>query len=107
MKWFDKWFYKKCKQAWEDSNKPEEAQVAIPYNQVKQRKGLTIGGSENTLSSQGTQFTLYSANGGTVVELRNYDPMNDRLHNILYVIPSDKDLGEQLGHIVTMEALKR
>ena len=62
---------------------------------------------DNTLNTRGTQFTLYNANGGTVVELRDYDPINDRVHTLLYVISSEKDLGEQLGHIVTMEALKR
>ncbi len=61
----------------------------------------------SNLRSNGTNFTLYSANGGTVVELRSYDPLNDRNHNVLYVISSDKDLGQELGHIVTMEALKR
>lgn len=110
MKWFDKWFAKKCKQAWEEETQPKEADSGS-YNiaSAKVRPArLTIGRDhDNTLNSRGTQFTLYNANGGTVVELRDYDPMNDRLHNILYVIPSDKDLGEQLGHIVTMEALKR
>jgi hypothetical protein len=50
---------------------------------------------------------LYNATGGTVVELRSYDESKDRNHNVLYVISSDKDLGQELGHIVTMEALKR
>lgn len=106
MKWFDKWFAKKCKQAWEEENQPiKEADIGI-YQ--KSGRGLKIGREhDNTLSTRGTQFTLYNANGGAVVELRDYDPVNDRVHNVLYVIPSDKDLGEQLGHIVTIEALKR
>lgn len=110
MKWFDRWFAKKCKQAWEEEHQPVEAdaQQLVSYNSNKVKRGLTIGRDhDNSLNTRGTQFTLYNANGGTVVELRDYDPMNDRIHNILYVIPSDKDLGEQLGHIVTMEALKR
>lgn len=105
MKWFDRWFAKKCKQAWEEENQPKEESVGY-INQLKKPARLSRD-HDNTLNTRGTQFTLYNANGGTVVELRDYDPMNDRLHNILYVIPSDKDLGEQLGHIVTMEALKR
>ena len=106
MKWFDNWFAKKCRQAWEEQNQPMEAQTGynIASNKVKP---VRLRDHDNTLNTRGTQFTLYNANGGTVVELRDYDPMNDRLHNVLYVIPSDKDLGEQLGHIVTMEALKR
>ena len=104
MKWFDKWFAKKCKQAWEEEHSPK-AEVAA-YNTAKPRRGLTIGG-DSSFNSQGTQFTLYNANGGTVVELRTYDSNTDRASNVMYVIGSDKDLGEELGHIVTMEALKR
>jgi len=109
MKWFDNWFAKKCKQAWENENKPQKEEVGIALNLSRPRRSNTIGSIDvaSTLSSNGTQFTLYTANGGTVVELRNYDSMNDRVYNGLYVIPSDKDLGEQLGHIITMEALKR
>ena len=110
MKWFDKWFAKKCKQAWEEENQPQEAVLGGSQysNAIKGGRGLKIDRDySNSLSTRGTQFTLYNANGGAVVELRDYDPINDRVHNVLYVIPSDKDLGEQLGHIVTMEALKR
>ena len=107
MKLFDKWFAKKCKEAWENENKPQKEEINIGL--ARPRRVNPIGSIDisGSLNSQGTQFTLYNANGGTVVELRNYDPMHDRLSNSLYVIPSDKDLGEQLGHIVTMEALKR
>ena len=107
MKWFDKWFAKKCKQAWEEENQPKEEVAGYNIASAKVRPARLSKDHDSSLNSRGTQFTLYSANGGTVVELRDYDPLNDRLHNILYVIPSDKDLGEQLGHIVTMEALKR
>lgn len=111
MKWFDKWFAKKCKQAWEEENQPRKEDAGYNISSAKSRRSnsLVIGSvdSGNILNSNGTQFTLYSANGGTVIELRNYDHNADRVHNALYVIPSDKDLGEQLGHIITMEALKR
>ena len=110
MKWFDKWFAKKCKQAWEEANQPQEAEpagYAIGVNTPKVRPSRIRGDSDGTLSTRGTQFTLYNANGGNVVELRDYNENTDRITNVLYVIPSDKDLGQELGHIVTMEALKR
>jgi hypothetical protein len=111
MKWFDKWLSKKCKQAWDDSqNQAMESEPGVNINKgglaSAKRRGISID-EGSMLRSNGTNFTLYSANGGTVVELRSYDHVMDRNHNVLYVIPSDKDLGEQLGHIVTMEALKR
>jgi hypothetical protein len=110
MKWFDKWFAKKCKQALNDSqNEPvEESKYAnsIGLTRPNSKRNALIR-SDVDLHSRGVNFTLYNANGGTVIELRDYDPMNDRHHNTLYVIPKEADLGQQLGHIVTMEALKR
>lgn len=106
MKWFDKWFAKKCKQAWQEADEPKEENMNY-ISSAKVARPARLRDNDSSLSSHGTQFTLYSANGGTVVELRDYDSNTDRVKNILYVIPSDKDLGEQLGHIVTMEALKR
>lgn len=110
MKWFFKWLDKKCKQAYEDASdsntESKYANVGLAASRPSRKNQLAIR-SDDGLHSRGTSFTLYSANGGTVVELRDYDPINDRNNNVLYVIPTDKDLGEQLGHIVTMEALKR
>jgi hypothetical protein len=109
MNWFFKWIDKKCKQAGESSlnevgeTDPKYASLAIPTGRTVRR---SIKGDEG-LHSRGVSFTLYAANGGTVVELRDYDHNTDRNINTLYIIPSEKDLGEQLGHIVTMEALKR
>lgn len=108
MKWFDKWFAKKCKQAWEEANQPQEAETG-GYNiaSAKTIRPARLRDYDTTLNSRGVQFTLFSATGGTVIELREYNENTDRLNNVLYVISSDKDLGQELGHIVTMEALKR
>jgi hypothetical protein len=106
MKWFDKWFAKKCKQAWENS-KNEGAESDIKINVGGLSTGRPQLKRDEGLRSQSTNFSLYNANGGTVVELRSYNENTDRNHNVLYIIPSDKDLGQELGHIVTMEALKR
>lgn len=106
MKWFDKWFANKCQQAWEASTNQVEESKYSSGGLVKSRRPSLIK-TEEGLHSRGTNFTLYNANGGTVVELRDYDPMSDRHNNVLYVIPKEADLGQQLGHIVTMEALKR
>jgi hypothetical protein len=116
MKWFDKWFAKKCKQAWE-SPRDESMEEEKGYTTSKGAFGLSVPNRvsiagktarvDEGLRSYSTNFALYNANGGTVVELRSYNENTDRNQNVLYVIPSDKDLGQELGHIVTMEALKR
>lgn len=108
MKWFDKWFANKCKQAWQESqNEGAESDAKYATNISTGNLGRPRVVREEGLRSQSTNFSLYNANGGTVVELRSYNESTDRNHNVLYVIPSDKDLGEELGHIITMEALKR
>ena len=52
------------------------------------------------------QFTVYSANGGRVVETRRYDKKTDRHTNGLYVINNDTDFGKEIDKIITMEALR-
>ena len=59
------------------------------------------------LSSEGMRMQIYKASGGYVIETRSYDSHKDRNHNSMHVITDDQDLGESLGKIVMMEALKR
>lgn len=58
------------------------------------------------IDSNGMRFNLYKASGGFVIETRLYDERNDRNINKLHVITEDKDLGEELGKIITMESLR-
>jgi hypothetical protein len=59
-----------------------------------------------SLESEGMRFQLYKAAGGYVIETRHYDHKNDRNNNKMYVITDEKDLGEELGKIITMESLR-
>lgn len=61
---------------------------------------------EDLFQSDGMRFQLYKASGGYVIETRNYDHRKDEEHNKMYVITDDKDLGEELGKIITMESLR-
>jgi len=61
---------------------------------------------DTSLNSNGMRFQLYKASGGFVVETKVYDENTDRNRNKLYVITDDKDLGEELGKIITMESLR-
>ena len=59
------------------------------------------------LSSEGLRLQIYKASGGYVVETRSYDHHKDRNFNSMHVITEEQDLGDALGKIVMMEALKR
>jgi len=59
-----------------------------------------------SLHTDGFKLQVYKANGGVIVETRNYDHRKDENRNSLYVITEDKDLGTEIGKIITMENLR-
>ena len=91
---FFRWYDKQLTKAKRDNKKMDDTAELV----VQER---------SRIASNGTNFTLYQANGGTVLELRHYDRKNDDNIYTLYVIPSDRDLGVEISHIITMESLKR
>jgi len=58
------------------------------------------------LSSQGFRLNIYGASGGTIIETTKYDRKNDENRHSLHVVTEDKDLGEELSKIITMEQLR-
>jgi hypothetical protein len=67
---------------------------------------ISIEDSIPSIDSNGFKLQVYKANGGIVVETRNYDHRRDENRNSLYVITEDKDLGAEIGKIITMENLR-
>ena len=63
-------------------------------------------GCEPSINSSGFRLQVYKASGGVVVEATQYDRRKDENRNSLYVVTEDKDLGEEIGKIITMENLK-
>ncbi len=94
MKFFRKWFAKQCKRAWEDAN---ELEKDVPQL-------ATV--SSRVIDSHGMNFTVYRANGGTIIETRKYDRKRDNNDHSLHIITDDKDLGEEIGKIITYENLR-
>ena len=97
MKWFDKWFKKKCVEAWNDRQDSEPIPVT--------KAGLVRGGGQS-IDSHGMNFTVYRASGGHVIETRTYDKHRDRSNHGLHIITDDKDLGDEIGKIITFESLR-
>ena len=58
------------------------------------------------LHSQGFRLQVYSASGGTIVETTKYDRKSDENRHSLHVVTEDKDLGEELAKIITIESLR-
>jgi hypothetical protein len=58
------------------------------------------------LESDGMRLQVYKASGGYVVETRSYDRRKDQNNNTIHVITDEEDLGDRIGKIIMMEALK-
>ena len=67
---------------------------------------IQIDESRPDLSSQGFRLNVYNASGGTIVETTKYDRKSDENRHSLHVVTADKDLGEELSKIITMEQLR-
>lgn len=74
---------------------------------VSNKLGRAISVDDHSIDSdKGIRFTAYKAQGGMVVETNFYDRIKDRSHRSLHIITDDKDLGREIGRIITMETLK-
>jgi hypothetical protein len=58
------------------------------------------------IQSQGFRLNVYGASGGTIIETTKYDRKNDDNRHSLHVVTEDKDLGEELAKIITVESLR-
>ena len=107
MKWFDKWFSKQCKKAW---NYRDESDDAEPSYSTRPKATLISRGSMHdssiNCSSSRMNFTMYKASGGLVIETQHIDRRTENHVTSLHIITEDKNLGEELGKIITYESLK-
>jgi len=58
------------------------------------------------IQSQGFRLNVYGASGGTIIETTKYDRKSDEHRHSLHVVTDDKELGEELAKIITMESLR-
>ena len=105
MKWFDKWFVRKCQWAWEHRDLADEvklnrlgASIQMPTAVIERE----LAQGENRIS-----FDLSSAVGGRILNVRHYDSRKDRHDSQTYVIPSGEDIGERVAKIINLELFKQ
>ena len=58
------------------------------------------------LLSNSFRLNIYGASGGTIIETTKYDRKTDENRHSLHVVTEDKNLGEELAKIITMEQLR-
>ena len=98
MNWFKKMVIKWIR---DDNNSkyPEAVEVVSP--------GISRYDESEVDMERGLHFSVLPAQGGTVVQLRSYNRKTDRRENSTHVIPDGDDIATSIGHIVSMEILRR
>jgi hypothetical protein len=103
MKWFDRWFRKKCIEAWERRDEPE---VVSHSNKVSHTGMGLVSGSEEEPWGDGLRINVKRIHGGTVVTFYRYDDHRDRSDHRHYIIHEDADFNIELGKLITMESMR-
>jgi hypothetical protein len=67
---------------------------------------ISVDSDGPNIQSQGFRLNVYSAGGGTIIETTKYDRQKDDHRHSLHVVTDDKELGEELAKIITMESLR-
>lgn len=98
MKFIFRWLRNKLRNVAENQYLPEPVLS----------KGNIIGGSSVSRFdiASGMNFSIHRANGGYVVQYSQYDKRTDRSDTKLHIVTDDKDLGEELGKIISFESLR-
>jgi hypothetical protein len=112
---FLNWLAKPSKTTFINAYKKEKEMPYATFNN-NSAGAYTLGGGGITLSNpvgqslplppidlkDGINFTLAQASGGWIIQInKRYTTSTD-----LYIIPEEKDLGIELGKIITMSCLK-
>ena len=106
MKWFDRWFYRKAKWAWE--NKDEMEQDARVNKIRGSMAGMQIAVAEDSVGwEDGLRINVKKVIGGFIVSFRTYDRKTDRSSDRHYIITEDQEFEKELGKFITLESMRQ
>jgi co-chaperonin GroES (HSP10) len=101
MKWFDKWFVRKCKWAWDNKHLAYEDREYVT-------SGSPVAVSDDPHNlNDGLRINIKKVVGGSLVTFRTYDRRKDQNEDKTYIITSDQDFNIELGKIITMESMRQ
>ena len=102
MKWFDKWFVRKCKWAWDHKH------LAYDDDKIYATSGAPIAVSDDPHSlNDGLRINIKKVIGGSLVTFRTYDRRKDQSEDKTYIITSEQDFNLELGKIITLESIRQ
>ena len=107
MKWFDRWFYRQAKKAWENKSKYDNEILEKERDYKMGSIGVAQIERGRPEGEGRISFELSSAIGGRILNVRHYDERKDRHETQTYVIPSGEDVGERVSKIINLELFKQ
>ena len=107
MKWFDRWFYRKAKWAWENKDELESALVGAKIRKQNMSSGMQLAVAEDSSWEDGLRINVKKVIGGFIVSFRSYDRKTDRSSDRHYIITEDQEFEKELGKFITMESMRQ
>ncbi len=105
MKWFDQWFARKCRWAWENRDAADTPDVAgIKMTRIS---GQNFIEEDSTPWQDGLRISIKKVIGGFVVSFRTYDRRRDCSDERHYIITDEQDFNAELGKTITLESMKQ
>ena len=103
MRWFDQWFVRKCRWAWDNR---DIADVAVSPRALNSTKPMVLE-EDSAPWSDGLRITIKKMIGGSVISFRTYDRTKDRSDERHYIITDEQDFNSELGKMITMESMRQ
>jgi hypothetical protein len=105
MKWFDRWFVRKSKWAWENRDAADTPEVGgIKMTRISGQNFIEEDGSP---WQDGLRINIKKVIGGFIVSFRTYDRIRDRSDERHYIITDEQNFNTELGKIITLESMKQ
>ena len=103
MKWFDRWFVRKSKWAWNNKHLADD-----DYSTEGKISSMNTALSDDPHNlNDGLRINIKKVIGGSLVTFRTYDRKIDRSEDKTYIITSEQDFNTELGKIITIESLRQ
>ena len=103
MKWFDRWFIRKSKWAWDNKHLLRDE-----YESEGKIVSSTMAVETDPHDlNDGLRIAIKKVIGGSVVTFKTYDRKLDRSSDRSYIITTDQDFNTELGKIITMESMRQ
>jgi hypothetical protein len=99
MKWFDRWFVRKCKWAWETAQKNRDDLDRPEVRQLIEK--------DDAPWNDGLRINVKKVIGGSIVSFRTYDRVKDRSDERHYIITDEQDFNSELGKMITLESMRQ